>query len=102
MSHSQRPDTPPELREFQKKRLADIARRIENYEHQKRVRLLETSVSALTINAKNIREMCFTTLNNLINTDADTSLIEAARDAYHKACIHVFVCERDELCNSPK
>ena len=102
MSYSQRPETPPELREFQKKRLADIARRIENHEHQKRMRLLEASISTLSIKAKHDKQMRFTTLNNLINTNADEASIESARIAYHTACIHVLACEQDDLCNSPK
>ena len=102
MSQSQRPDTPPELREFQKKRLADIARRIENYEHQKRVRLLEASVSSLTIKAKHDKEKCFVALENLVKSDADPASLAVARVAYHDACIQVLVCEQDELCYSPK
>jgi chaperone required for assembly of F1-ATPase len=102
MSQSQRPDTPPELREFQKKRLADIARRIENYEHQKRMRLLEASVSSLTIKAKHDKEKCFVALENLVKSDADPASLAAARVAYHDACIQVLVCEQDELCYSPK
>jgi len=102
---SRRPDTPPELREFQKKRLADIAERIEMHEHQKRMRLLEIATSSLTIKAKNTKQTCLATLDHLIRSNADVATIEAARLAYNNACIEVLICTNEEpniLLNSPK